>query len=89
MLLGGAGEDWLLGQSGNDVLAGGLDRQASDLIFGGPGDDTFQIIPDYLPTLANQPGAVQEGSTDTYIPTFSDQFIGGNEDELLEIACCS
>src|SRR5207237_3299946 len=51
VLSGGSGEDWILGGQGNDVLTGGLDRQASDLLFGEGGDDTFQIIPDALPTI--------------------------------------
>lgn len=46
---GGAGEDWIFGGPGNDWLTGGLDKQARDLIFGGDGDDTFQIIPDEDP----------------------------------------
>ena len=44
VLQGGAGEDWIFGQAGNDVLTGGYDRQAEDLLFGGEGDDTFQIL---------------------------------------------
>ena len=76
ILQGGAGEDWIFGNEGNDVLTGGTDRQASDLLFGGPGDDTFQIIPDALPLLGNQPNTNFDPATQTYIPTFSDQFIG-------------
>src|SRR5205823_12633334 len=51
VLSGGSGEDWILGGEGNDVVSGGLDRQASDLLFGEGDDDTFQIIPDALPTI--------------------------------------
>jgi Ca2+-binding RTX toxin-like protein len=46
VLQGGRGEDWIFGGAGNDVLTGGLDRQAPDFLVGGPGDDTFQIMPD-------------------------------------------
>jgi len=45
VLSGGPAEDWIFGGPGNDVLTGGLDYQASDLLFGGTGDDTFQVIP--------------------------------------------
>ncbi|MEM8678033.1 MAG: PKD domain-containing protein [Planctomycetota bacterium] len=78
ILQGGAGEDWVFGQAGNDVLTGGADRQASDLLFGGPGDDTFQIIPDALPTLGNEPNSVFAAGTGTFIPTYSDLFAGGD-----------
>ncbi|MBI2479347.1 MAG: calcium-binding protein [Planctomycetia bacterium] len=77
VLRGGAGEDWIFGGPGNDVLSGGLDRQASDLLIGGSGDDTFQIIPDFLPASG--------------IPSISDEidgdsghdrvlFLGGDRD---------
>ena len=78
ILQGGGGEDWIFGNAGNDVLTGGKDRGASDLLFGGKGDDTFQIIPDALPLLGNQPNTNFDPATQTYIPTFSDQFIGGD-----------
>jgi ELWxxDGT repeat protein len=77
ILRGGAGEDWIFGQDGNDVLVGGDDRQASDLLFGGKGDDTFQLIPDSLPLLGNQPNTQFDPATKSYVPTASDQFIGG------------
>ncbi|MEP3831340.1 MAG: LamG-like jellyroll fold domain-containing protein [Rhodopirellula bahusiensis] len=84
VLLGGGGEDWIFGGAGNDVLSGGLDRGASDLLFAGPGDDTFQIIPDALPLLGNQPNTQFDPATETFLPTFSDQFIGGDgEDRVL------
>ena len=84
ILQGGAGEDWVFGNEGNDVLIGGNDRQASDLMFGGPGDDTFQLIPDALPLLGSQPSTNFDPATETFIPTFSDQFIGGDgEDRVL------
>ena len=75
-LSGGPGEDFILGGPGHDVLTGGVDKQASDLLFGNEGDDTFQVIPDGLPLL--------NGSAQTFIPTFSDQLIGGmGTDRLL------
>ncbi|MEQ1825436.1 MAG: LamG-like jellyroll fold domain-containing protein, partial [Pirellula sp.] len=77
ILLGGAGEDWIFGMDGNDVLTGGYDRQASDLLFGGNGNDTFQIIPDRLPLLGNQPDTDFDPASRTFIPTFSDQMLGG------------
>ncbi|MEM7311507.1 MAG: LamG-like jellyroll fold domain-containing protein, partial [Planctomycetota bacterium] len=84
ILQGGGGEDWIFGGEGNDVLTGGLDRQASDLMFAGPGDDTFQIITDALPLLGNQPNTTFDPATATYIPTHSDQMIGGDgQDRVL------
>ncbi|MEQ1825946.1 MAG: LamG-like jellyroll fold domain-containing protein, partial [Pirellula sp.] len=77
ILRGGAGEDWIIGGDGNDVLIGGDDRGASDLLIGGLGNDTFQIIPDLLPLLGNQPNTQFDPATRTYLPTFSDQFLGG------------
>ena len=68
-LQGGPGEDWIFGGEGNDVISGGYDRQASDLLFGGAGDDSFQILPDDLPFLA--------GTTTPYIPTLTDRMDGG------------
>lgn len=83
ILQGGAGEDWIFGNEGSDVLTGGYDRQASDLLFGGPGDDTFQIIPDALPLLGNQSNTRFDPGTQTYIPTASDQFIGGDGNDRV------
>ena len=75
VLQGGAGEDWIFGQAGNDVLTGGYDRQAEDLLLGGEGDDTFQLLPDGLPLI--------KGSTETFIPTFNDRFDGGEGDDRV------
>uniref|UniRef100_UPI00356A9D5F LamG-like jellyroll fold domain-containing protein n=1 Tax=Stieleria sp. TaxID=2795976 RepID=UPI00356A9D5F len=83
ILQGGGGEDWIFGNAGNDVLTGGKDRQASDLLFGGDGDDTFQIIPDALPLLGNQPNSQFDPATETYIPTFSEQYIGGDGNDRV------
>src|SRR6185503_6113325 len=71
----GSVEDWILGGSGNDVLSGGLDRQASDLLFGEGGDDTFQLIPDALPLVP--------GSDRTLIPTLTDGFYGGDGNDRV------
>ena len=78
ILLGGPGEDWILGGNGNDVISGGLDRGAGDLLLGEAGDDTFQIIPDQLPLLGNQPNTVFEPATKTYLPTMHDEIDGGS-----------
>ncbi|KAA1258981.1 Bifunctional hemolysin/adenylate cyclase precursor [Rubripirellula obstinata] len=75
VLQGGPGEDFIFGGAGNDVLTGGSDRGASDLLFGEDGDDTFQTIPDFLPTLT--------GTTTTYLPTQSDRFAGGEGDDRV------
>ncbi|MFT7639152.1 MAG: ELWxxDGT repeat protein, partial [Pirellulaceae bacterium] len=83
ILRGGAGEDWVFGGAGNDVLTGGSDRGARDLLFGGSGDDTFQIIPDALPLLTNQPDTNFDPGTSTYIPTFSDQLRGGSGNDRV------
>ena len=79
ILRGGPAEDWIFGGKGDDVLIGGDDRQAPDLLFGGPGNDTFQIIPDDLPFV--------KGTTKTLVPTQSDRFDGGDdEDRILFLA---
>ena len=66
VLAGGPNEDWIFGQSGNDVITGGLDRQASDLMFGGTGNDTFQLIPDWLPVVPSSGATTVVTSTDLY-----------------------
>lgn len=68
-LLGGSGEDWIFGGEGNDVLSGGMDLQASDVVFGGAGDDFFQIQTDRWPIL---PSTRREGD-----PALADEFDGG------------
>ncbi len=83
VLSGGSGEDWIFGQAGNDVLTGGLDRQASDLLFGGAGNDTFQLIPDWLPVVPGTSQTVNLTSTDLYdggIGIDSVLFLGGDLD---------
>ena len=74
VLQGGPGEDWIFGGDGNDVLTGGGDSQSGDLLFGGAGNDRFQIVPDQLPLLTGS-------RTQTYVPTFSDLFVGGTGDD--------
>lgn len=81
---GGPGEDWIFGGTDNDVLSGGFDRQHGDLIWGGAGDDIYQILPD-APALtsAGQRSITAAGQT-TYIPTYSDRFDGGEgTDQVL------
>ena len=68
-LQGGPGSTWVFGMAGNDVLTGGYDRQSPDLLFGGEGDDAFQLLPDQLPFI--------KGTTETYLPTLVDRFDGG------------
>ena len=76
VLRGGMGEDWIFGGDDNDVLSGGRDRQASDLLFGGEGDDTFQLIGDRLGTVT--------GNNRSLAPTLSDLFDGGaGNDRIL------
>ncbi|MEM0926559.1 MAG: hypothetical protein AAGJ83_11015, partial [Planctomycetota bacterium] len=75
ILSGGPAEDWIFGGTGNDVLSGGLDRQAPDLLYGQAGDDTFQLIADDLPTLTD--------SNETFVPTFTDEFNGGDGDDRV------
>ena len=70
VLQGGPGEDFVFGGAGNDVLTGGLDRGAGDLLFGQGGDDTFQTVPDFLPTLI--------GTETSFLPTQSDRYAGGD-----------
>ncbi|MCC6508377.1 MAG: hypothetical protein IT423_04670, partial [Pirellulaceae bacterium] len=77
ILRGGAGEDWIFGNAGNDVLIGGQDRGASDLMFGGSGDDTFQLITDALPLLGSEPNTDFDPTTKTVLTTLSDQLFGG------------
>jgi len=70
VLAGGPAEDWIFGGPGNDVLTGGSDHQASDLLFGGEGDDTFQVLTDGLPII--------EATGETMLPTLNDRFEGGD-----------
>ncbi len=74
---GGPGTDWIFGGDGNDVLSAGAGPHQGDLIWGGAGDDIFQIIPTALPaTLATQ-DALNPLAVDQYVPTYSDEFDGG------------
>jgi ELWxxDGT repeat protein len=75
VLQGGMGEDWIFGDDGNDVLSGGYDRSAEDLLFGGAGDDTFQILPDRLPSFA--------GTDATIVPELTDEMFGGEGDDRV------
>ncbi len=94
ILIGGPGEDWIFGGprevapgvEDRDVLSGGVDRQASDLLFGGADHDSFQILPDFLPQLSNQRGTLFDPTGQTYIPTTSDQFFGGEGDDQVIFA---
>ncbi len=84
VLQGGTGEDWVIGGPGNDVLAGGFDRQAGDLLWGGSGDDIYQILPDRLPATKAAQRRVGAAGQETYVPTFSDRFDGGDgHDQIL------
>ena len=79
-MTGGSGSDWIFGGDGNDVLSGGLDSQTGDLLFGGPGDDLFQVTPDNLPTdpttgLGFDPGF---GGADLFVGG------GGNDRAFIE-----
>jgi Ca2+-binding RTX toxin-like protein len=46
-LIGGPTNDWIFGGDGADVLGGGADAKDTlpDLIFGGAGNDTLQLVP--------------------------------------------
>ncbi len=77
ILSGGAGEDWIFGDAGHDVLSGGQDRGASDLLFGGPGNDTFQIIPDFLPNVSD-PATFFTGQAKSGQLTLADEMQGGD-----------
>lgn len=85
ILSGGSGEEWIFGGPGNDVLTGGADRQAADLLWGGPDDDIFQIIPDALPLTKSSQRSVGIGEQRTFVPTFSDRIDGeaGNDQVLF------
>ncbi|HXW10699.1 MAG TPA: hypothetical protein VD737_08795, partial [Steroidobacteraceae bacterium] len=74
-LQGGPGSTWVFGMAGNDVLTGGYDRQSPDLLFGGEGDDAFQLLPDQLPFI--------KGTTETYLPTLVDRFDGGPGNDFV------
>jgi len=83
-LIGGSWEDWIFGGNGNDVLSGGTDRQSQDLLWGGDGDDTFQLLPDSLPLLKSSQRFINAADQTTYVPTQSDRFDGGNgTDQVL------
>ncbi len=83
-ITGGPGTDWIFGGDGNDVLSAGSGQHQGDLIWGGAGDDIFQIVPTSLPaTLATQ-GDLNPLAVDYYLPTYSDEFNGGTgDDEVL------
>lgn len=84
VLSGGSGEDWILGEDGNDVLTGGRDRLASDLLWGGRGDDLFQIIPDALPTELRAQRILTLGEATLNVPTAVDRYDGGDGfDEVI------
>ncbi|MCA9139509.1 MAG: FG-GAP repeat protein, partial [Planctomycetales bacterium] len=85
IISGGSWEEWIFGGPGNDVLTGGYDRQASDLIWGGDGDDTFQIITDQLPLISRQSRSITTANQQTFIPTYSDFYDGqaGNDRVLF------
>jgi Ca2+-binding RTX toxin-like protein len=86
ILMGGPGEDWILGGTGNDVISGGLDRMSGDLLLGDEGDDTFQIIPDRLPLLGNQPKTLFDPVAKTFRPTANDEIDGGpGNDRMLYV----
>ncbi|MDC0935626.1 hypothetical protein OAS39_05025, partial [Pirellulales bacterium] len=81
---GGWGEEWIFGQAGDDVLNGGPDRQASDLMWGGEGNDTFQVIPSPLPLMKTTQRFVNPSDQETFLPTYSDRFDGGaGQDRVL------
>ena len=76
-LQGGPGEDWIFGGTGSNVLCGGFDPNSTALIWGGTGDNIFQVVTKPLPqTLAAQQ-SVGAAADATYVPTYSDFFEGG------------
>jgi Ca2+-binding RTX toxin-like protein len=84
VLSGGGGEDWVLGGDGNDVLSGGADRMAGDLLWGGRGDDVFQVVPDALPLTRPSQRVLGPRGQETFVPTFSDRYDGGEDaDQVL------
>jgi len=84
ILIGGSWEDWIIGGNGNDVLSGGSDRQSQDLLWGGDGDDIFQVLPDQLSLLKSQPRFVNLLEPATLVSTQSDRMDGGNgNDQVL------
>ncbi len=61
-LFGGPGTDWIFGGDGDDVMFGGVDAtisaasgsfQQSNLLHGGNGNDTFQVVPSSLSMSSN------------------------------------
>jgi len=83
ILQGGSAEEWIFGGPGNDVLTGGFDRQAGDLIWGGTGDDTFQVLPDGLPFIKTTERYVNQADRKTYLPTLTDRFDGQAGDDRV------
>jgi Ca2+-binding RTX toxin-like protein len=72
---GGAGEEWIIGGPGNNVLTSGPKSRDKSLLFGGPGDDTFQVIPDTLPS--------HSGRDTSVFPLTSDEFYGGGGNDRV------
>ncbi|MFO0941326.1 MAG: calcium-binding protein [Pirellulales bacterium] len=84
ILVGGSFEDWIIGGDGNDVLSGGKDRQAQDLMWGGAGDDIFQLYPDQMPLLKSSRSNLNPSIQQTLVTTQSDRFDGGaGNDQVL------
>ena len=59
IIFGSAGNDILAGQAGVDTLVGGegndnLSGQAGDVLNGGTGNDTYQLLADFIPEMATQ-----------------------------------
>jgi len=84
VISGGSYEDWIFGGAGNDVLTGGADEQAGDLVWGGAGDDIFQIVPDALPLTNPSIGRVNPLDQTRYLPTLTDRFDGGDGHNTIE-----
>src|SRR5581483_1171288 len=86
VLLGGDGKDvisagtaetWVFGGAGNDVLTSGSDHNGGDLLWGGAGDDTFQVIPGPLPLTRPTAHSLNPADQVSFVPTFSDRYDGG------------
>lgn len=84
------------GQNYNDILSGGYDQQAEDLIVGGQGDDVFLLAPDYLPQVSGS--GFDAGNSDLFVGgSGNDQvyFVGGATQNLggattpVELRLCS
>jgi Ca2+-binding RTX toxin-like protein len=89
-LFGGPGADWIFGGDGDDVMFGGVDAgvsagesiQQSNLLHGGNGNDTFQVVPSVSSLSSNSDflDGADGFDTVTYWGFYDSQSVSDGED---------